>query len=156
MDHFELFVKEKPYELLSLLYSLETTYPSFLARAINCSFFHTVDLLRKFERAGLVEVQKNSLRITEKGKRIFEALRSVREVEEENTSMRFIRRTLQRIQFEESEEVRQRLRGYIRREMMKLDGDLRRWVERELLRESQDRSREPQTTTSEPCQRDPC
>jgi|Deesub1362A_J573_1020465.scaffolds.fasta_scaffold01304_19 predicted transcriptional regulator len=134
MKLLDLFVKKKPYELLSLLYSLEITYPSFLSRSINCSFAHTVDLLRLFEKLGLVEIQKSSLKITEKGRRTFEILKKLENLEEdEEASVKFIRRTIERIRVEKSEEVRERLKGYIRREIKRVkDESLRRWIEREL------------------------
>ncbi|MBC7114777.1 MAG: hypothetical protein PWR13_55 [Archaeoglobi archaeon] len=129
----DLFIKRTPYELLSALNSLEFTYPSFLARKINCSFFHTADLLRKFEDAGLVRVEKNGVAITEKGKRVFEVLRNIEEIEnEENASLRFIKRTIMRIRSEESEEKRKMLLGFLKRELMGIDEEMRREIEREL------------------------
>lgn len=129
----ELFIKKTPYELLSALNSLGFTYPSFLARRINCSFFHTVDLLRKFESAGLLKVEKNGVRITERGKRVFEILRNLEGIEnEENPSLRFIRKTLMMIRSEESEERRKMLLGFLKREIMKVDEETRRRLEEEL------------------------
>lgn len=66
------FLKIKPCTILLLLKdSQQQWYPSKLARSANCSYVHTVNLLSKLRRHGVVALERrgrqNFYRLTERG-----------------------------------------------------------------------------------------
>lgn len=74
-DLCRLFFKEKAVEVMNTLMSCEgDPYLSMIANQSGCTFSHVSSLLKKFEKAGLVEVTKGkkikSIKLTSKGKKI--------------------------------------------------------------------------------------
>lgn len=74
-DLCRIFFKEKAFGVMNTLITCEgDPYLSMVANQSGCTFSHVSSLLKKFEKAGLVEVTKGkktrSIKLTGKGKRI--------------------------------------------------------------------------------------
>ncbi len=55
----KVFLRQKPIELLLCLTKLsKEKYPSMLAKESRCTYSHTVHLLQKMEKIGLVRFEK--------------------------------------------------------------------------------------------------
>ncbi|MBD3263231.1 winged helix DNA-binding protein [Candidatus Woesearchaeota archaeon] len=72
---FKIFLREKPVELLLCLTRGTTEkYPSMLAKESKCTYSHTVHLLQRMEKAGLVKFEKKGrlklVSLTKKGQEI--------------------------------------------------------------------------------------
>ncbi|HEC91387.1 MAG TPA: hypothetical protein ENI51_00075, partial [Candidatus Atribacteria bacterium] len=64
-DLEQLFLRKKPVHLLiSLKNSKKTSYVSLLAKAIDCTYSHTVKLLSEFKKFGLVDFKKDNIPVT--------------------------------------------------------------------------------------------
>jgi DNA-binding MarR family transcriptional regulator len=78
---FGIFMREKPIELLLCLNRGRENYPSMLAKDSKCTYSHTVHLLQKMERLGLVNFQKKGrlklVNLTKKGETFTDALDSL-------------------------------------------------------------------------------
>ena len=71
----DIFLREKPIELiLCLKQNGLDHYPSILAKDAKCTYSHTVHLLQKMERAGLVKFEKRGrlklVELTDKGQEV--------------------------------------------------------------------------------------
>ena len=74
---FRIFLREKPIELLLCLTRGATEkYPSMLAKESKCTYSHTVHLLQRMEKAGLVKFEKKGrlklVSLTKNGQEIAE------------------------------------------------------------------------------------
>lgn len=74
-----LFLQEKPTRILRLLLkSRDPTYISAISRRASCSFAHTLKLIARFERLGLVSLEPRGriklVSLTELGRESAEAL----------------------------------------------------------------------------------
>ncbi len=81
-DLEQLFLRKKPVRLLiSLKNSKKTSYVSLLAKAIDCTYSHTVKLLSEFKKFGLVDFKKEGrikyVTLTERGRDLAESLENV-------------------------------------------------------------------------------
>ena len=81
-DLEQLFLRKKPVHLLiSLKNSKKTSYVSLLAKAIDCTYSHTVKLLSEFKKFGLVDFKKEGrikyVTLTERGRDLAESLENV-------------------------------------------------------------------------------
>ena len=54
------FLREKPVDILLCLMNVQENYPSKLAKDTKCTYSHTVHLLQKIEKMGLVEFEKST------------------------------------------------------------------------------------------------
>lgn len=72
-----LFLRIKPVKMLMALKN-DPKYPTLIAKAVDCTYSHTVKLLELFRKYGLVEFEKKGriklIRLTEDGN---ELVRSV-------------------------------------------------------------------------------
>ena len=81
-DLEQLFLRKKPVHLLiSLKNSKKNSYVSLLAKAIDCTYSHTVKLLSEFKKFGLVDFKKEGrikyVTLTERGRDLAESLENV-------------------------------------------------------------------------------
>lgn len=79
---FDIFLREKPIELLlCLIRKTKAKYPSMLAKESKCTYSHTVHLLQKMEKVGLVKFEKKGrlklIVLTKKGERIADLFEEV-------------------------------------------------------------------------------
>ena len=79
-----IFLRQKPMELLLCLtngYFNEEKYPSSLAKDSRCTYSHTVHLLQKMERQGLIKFERKGrlklIKLTEKGEKVAELIREL-------------------------------------------------------------------------------
>ena len=78
----EIFLREKPIELLlCLMNKTKENYPSMLAKESKCTYSHTVHLLQKMEKIGLVNFEKRGrlklVNLTNKGENAADLLNSL-------------------------------------------------------------------------------
>jgi len=79
---FSIFLREKPIELLMCLMSRNRPkYPSLLAKEAKCTYSHTVHLLQRMEKAGLVKFEKKGrlklVGLTKKGEQVSDLFEQV-------------------------------------------------------------------------------
>jgi len=78
-----IFLREKPIELLLCLMNQNTKakYPSMLAKEAKCTYSHTVHLLQKMEKNGLVRFEKKGrlklVGLTKKGEQVSDLFEQV-------------------------------------------------------------------------------
>ncbi len=82
---FETFLRKKPAMLLLNLNNGHTAkYGSVIAKHINCTYSHTIKLLKEMEKFGLVNFQKmgriKTITLTEKGKEAAKSVGRLKEV----------------------------------------------------------------------------
>ena len=82
---FNILFREKPVNLLIvLLHSKSKIYASVIAKEIDCTYSHVVKLLKILEKHDIVEFVKEGrlkyLSLTEKGKKLAEALDSAKQI----------------------------------------------------------------------------
>jgi len=77
----EIFLRDRPVALLQCLLKEKDNYPSQLAKDAQCTYSHTVHLLQKFEKQGLVNFQKKGrlklVNLTKKGAKVAELFREL-------------------------------------------------------------------------------
>ena len=79
---YGIFLREKPIELLlCLTRQARSKYPSMLAKEAKCTYSHTVHLLQRMEKQGLVRFEKQGrlklVTLTNKGERIADLFENV-------------------------------------------------------------------------------
>ena len=80
---FDIFLREKPIELLLCLLrrNKRSKYPSMLAKESKCTYSHTVHLLQKMEKSGLVKFEKKGrlklVVLTKKGEKVADLFEEV-------------------------------------------------------------------------------
>lgn len=78
----KIFLREKPVDILLCLMNVQENYPSKLAKDTKCTYSHTVHLLQKIEKMGLVEFEKRGrlklVRLTKNGQKISEGFRDLK------------------------------------------------------------------------------
>ncbi len=79
---FDIFMREKPIELLlCLIRRNKAKYPSMLAKESKCTYSHTVHLLQKMEKSGLVKFEKKGrlklVVLTRKGEKVADLFEEV-------------------------------------------------------------------------------
>jgi len=85
-DLFETFVRKKPALLILSLYngniSKSAKYGSVIAKNIDCTYSHTIKLLKEMEGFGLVSFEKvgriKTINLTTEGKNAAEKIESLR------------------------------------------------------------------------------
>lgn len=77
----DTFLRDKPVALLLCLLKGKDNYPSQLAKDARCTYSHTVHLLQKFEKEGLVSFEKQGrlklVGLSKKGEKIAELFRDI-------------------------------------------------------------------------------
>jgi len=78
----KIFLREKPIDLLLCLSENSENYPSKLAKDAKCTYSHTVHLLQKIEKAGLVGFEKKGrlklVKLTDKGTGIVDLFKDLK------------------------------------------------------------------------------
>jgi len=69
-----LFLHEKPVKMLIALKNEEKKYPTQIAKAVDCTYSHTIKTLEFFKKIGLVEFEKKGrikfVKLTPEGEEI--------------------------------------------------------------------------------------
>ncbi len=81
----EIFFRRKPTLILLTLYLDETAkYGSKLSKKTDCTYSHTVKILKAFEKLKLIEFEKKGrkkmIKLTNKGKEIAEYIKKVKDL----------------------------------------------------------------------------
>ena len=70
----KIFLREKPVDIILCLMNGHENYPSKLAKDTKCTYSHTVHLLQRIEKMGLVNFEKRGrlklVRLTKNGEKL--------------------------------------------------------------------------------------
>jgi DNA-binding MarR family transcriptional regulator len=81
----DIFFKKKPTLILLTLYFDDTAkYGSKLAKKTDCTYSHTVKILKTLEKLKLIEFEKRGrkkmIKLTNKGKEVAEGIKKVKDL----------------------------------------------------------------------------
>lgn len=79
-----LFLQERPAQILLTLSELKGPYISTIAKGADCTFAHASRTLKKMKKLGLVSFTREGrmkyVRLTEKGKRVAALLKDIKDI----------------------------------------------------------------------------